>query len=266
MCSSTRPFYPRSGQDSTTLGVRDHGWMTTDPSATTVELPDWGIEPPLSGLGVVWLTALAEVLLAVLGALAASRVLSGEWNVWLAAPVALAAGVVFWLRLLRTGRNALRSAGARALTSTEAPRLTNIAEGLAADLGAPIPELWWVDGAGANALVAWSRGGHVGVTKALVEGCTRTETEAALAACLVRLASGEARRSTFLLGSGVARPAQVGASLDTLTVAVTRYPPGLVRLLEKCEPATGRFASLWLVGTETTHEPAGQRIVALNDL
>ncbi len=90
----------------------------------------------------------------------------------------------------------LRRIGARELQAGEEPRLENLAAGIAADLGIDAPCLYEIPQRWRNALVAWNRqGGVVAVSRGQLDA-TRTQLEAIVAHCLVRLATGEARRAT----------------------------------------------------------------------
>ncbi len=94
---------------------------------------------------------------------------------------------------------------------------------------------------------------------------SRTESEAVAAFCMTRLISGEARRTTYLLGAD-RRPDPVGTSVDGAAAALTRYPPALIAVLEKATPVEGRDAALWMVGTSKTHAPLQDRVSFLADL
>lgn len=164
------------------------------------------------------------------------------------------------------GRAFLRRAGARPPEPSEVTRFANIVEGLAARLRAPVPRLLMCDDAAPNLAAVWARGPAILLTTGAAEQLTRTELEAMAAFALVRLASGEARRSTMLLALPAPRPPVVGSDLDTAAAAVTRYPPALASAIRRSGPRTGRDAALWIVGEPSTHVSAAERIAAIEDL
>lgn len=150
------------------------------------------------------------------------------------------------------------------------PRLVNIVQGLSKDLGLQAPRTFIVNGEGANALVFWHKGGPaLGMTAAVADGFARTELEAVVAHCLIRLdpAAGDLDRMSLSLGGtfGSCRGGVTEAD-DVRAVAVTRYPPALAKSIERCEPATGRFSHLWFVADDATHASSHARVAALQDL
>lgn len=229
-------------------------------------VPDWGAERLPHGTTVLWVSLAGYVAIATLAAAGVARFLTGEWS-WMV-PLAVAIGtlIVGAARILRRGRSALNSFGARLLTEDEAPRFTNIVQGLADDLSVDRPNVWVTEEGGPNAFVAWARGPQLGVTRSLLNDLSRTESEAVAAFCMTRLLSGEARRTTYLLGSEIRKPDLVGAAVDAAAVALTRYPPALIAVLEKAAPVEGRDAALWMVGSPKTHDPLADRVSFLADL
>jgi len=179
----------------------------------------------------------------------------------------------------------IRSVGAQALEDGREPRLANLAAGLARDLDAEPPHLYLVASGGPNALVVRSSGSAVALTQSLLEVYTRTELEAVIAHCLVRLRD---RRRMRRMGLAVAlgrparpplgRPARpfrspalgnpepVGLEDDLAAVSVTGYPPALASAILKAEPAGGRFAPLWFVGTDPSRPAPERRVAELSDL
>ena len=179
----------------------------------------------------------------------------------------------------------IRSVGAQALEDGREPRLANLAAGLARDLDAEPPHLYLVASGGPNALVVRSSGSAVALTQSLLEVYTRTELEAVIAHCLVRLRD---RRRMRRMGLAVAlgrparpplgRPARpfrspalgnpepVGLEDDLAAVSVTGYPPALASAISKAEPAGGRFAPLWFVGTDPSRPAPERRVAELSDL
>ncbi|MDQ3784021.1 MAG: hypothetical protein M3360_03970 [Actinomycetota bacterium] len=183
----------------------------------------------------------------------------------------------------------LRSVGAQALEEGREPRFTNLAAGLARDLGAPPPRLWVIPSGGPNALVVRSSGSAVAIVQSLLDHYTRTELEAVVAHCLVRLgdrrrmrrmalvvAFGPPARSsrslTARLPLGLSRAAAqrslepVGLEDDVATVAVTGYPPALASAISRAEPASGRFAPLWFVAGSPSQLAPERRVAELSDL
>ena len=244
--------------------VSHHVGMSTAPAPREdgSALPDWGAGTVPKPRAVPIMAALVVAILVVSGLLVVA-----------VSPVAgAAAGVVplaaLALRVVTRGRAIIGDAGARPLEPHDAPRFENIAAGLATDLGMSKPSLWIVEEGGPNAFVAWSRGPHIGVTRAVLTDFTRTEVEAIVAHCLVRVASGEARASTMAaalrpLPSGGSR---VGGPLDVASASLTRYPPALASAIGKSMPRAGRFAGAWFSSEAPSHVPPAERIAALDDL
>lgn len=190
-------------------------------------------------------------------------------------------GVAFWgvpglasgLAVLGVSLLVIRTAGsglARELDPRAAvpERLHNLVAGLSADLGSAAPPTFIVNGDGINALVfAWRGAPALGVTEAAARDLARTELEAVVAHCLVRLARASAGRRELALGGIFAACApRVDELVDARAVAVTRYPPALAKAIEKATPATGRFAHLWFVGAGPQHAPVARRVAALGEL
>ncbi len=171
----------------------------------------------------------------------------------------------------------LRSVGAQALEDGREPRFSNLAAGLARDLDAEPPRLWVIPSGGPNALVVRSSGSAVALTQSLLEVYTRTELEAVVAHCLVRLRDRR-RMSRMGLAVALGRPARsfrsptpsslepVGLEDDLAAVSVTGYPPALASAISKAEPASGRFGSLWFVGGAPSQLAPERRVAELADL
>ena len=118
-------------------------------------------------------------------------------------------------------------------------------------------------------MVCRARGDALAVTRALLEGFTRTELEAVVSHCLVRLNSVDLDRASLSvalgpLGSGSIPT--VGDRDDVAAAAVTRYPPALAAAIEKAEPRSGRYAAFWFVASGRSHRSASERAAALRDL
>lgn len=168
-----------------------------------------------------------------------------------------------------TSRRALSSAQAVAIRTTDEPRLTNIASGLARDLGVGVPRLYVVSHTGPNAVIAVAGEPAIGLSPSALTGLNRTELEAVIAHCLIRLNGSGLRRSiaTALLGA-LARPLApvVTPADDARASALTRYPPALASAIGKAAPRSGRYGSLWFVSDEPWHAARGDRVTALEDL
>lgn len=231
------------------------------PAPITSARPDWDVpEPVRAGVGPGLVGPLvAAVLIGVL-----VWALISIW-VGLAVAAVLAVGWILWA--FTRGRAALRAIGAEPLEPESEPRLENLVAGAASDLGTEIPRLWVIPHDRINALVAWSRGGDLAVTEGALRNLPRTELEAVVAHCMVRIASGEARRATFALALGDFGRSlvRVGLALDVRAAALTRYPPALAAALRRCEPIDG-FRPLWLVADGPTHAGREDRAEALLDL
>jgi hypothetical protein len=234
--------------------------MTTEPAPAAARLPDWGA----SGLrgGIADLVAI-EIAVALIAGLVVWLVVEPVVGLGVAGVMIVASQV----RVAGGGKRLLRAAGARPMTRADGVRLPNVTQGLCTDLGIVMPALWIVDTDGPNAAVAWtSGGGHIAVTSALLAGSTRTEMEAVVAFCLARMATGEARRATYLAAMGLPIGDKIGRRYDVAAVAITRYPPALAAVLAKAAPRRDRAARLWMVGDPKTHEPLEERLAELSDL
>lgn len=189
----------------------------------------------------------------------------GTWGIVVGA---LAVGCfVAWV--LDQPRRCLARAGAVPLDGASYPRPHNVVDGLAPRLGIPRPDLYLIDEGGPNALVSSRHGGAIALTRTLVEGFSRTELEAVLAHCLVRLRAGSVQRATTKLAFGpfgrmLIDP--VGASDDVAAAAVTRYPPALISAIEKAQPRANKCAPLWFVPERPAGRDPVERIEALSDL
>lgn len=234
---------------------------------TGSSLPDWGqdrVTVPGAGARAWRLVALfgvLPVLLLFLVPAGVAPLLVGA----LSALYCLA--VAAWVR--SQGSRALRAVGAHPGRPGELARLENLVQGLASDLGIPPPDLLVTDEPGPNAFVA-KRSGHVVVVTAdLARDFSRTELEAVLAHCLVRVASNQVAAAQVGLAMGplgAGLGGLTGGSDDVLTASVTRYPPALASAIERCRPRPGRFAPLWFVAEGPSHAPSEGRISALIDL
>jgi Zn-dependent protease with chaperone function len=225
---------------------------------------DWGIPPagrPGAGTALLLFTVTAALAAGVGVALALLTGLT-PW-------VGLGAGAAAIGYFVTRGRSALRQAGARRTTAAAEPRLASLVEGLAGDLGTKPPQMWIYGGGGPNALACRAGGGAVAVSRSAVEDLTRTELEALVAHCLIRLSARHSQAAAVgSVGSWVAERVGVivGTEDDARTAALTRYPPAIIGAIRKSEPARGRFAPFYFAAEGPSHTPAAERMAALVDL
>ena len=160
----------------------------------------------------------------------------------------------------------LQRIGAVTLTGPLEARLVNLAEGLAAQRGIPVPELRVVPDGAANMLVVGMTPERsvLVVTSGLLESLERIQLEAIVGRGVAEIRQGDLPAGTLAVRS-VGRPAAaldagglraafarpfaglVAAGLasvadpdrdlllDQAGVALTRFPPGLIAALERCE-------------------------------
>ena len=233
-------------------------------------LAEWGPAPPHARTALAPYAALSAVILLV-GALVAFLSVTAGLVL-----ILVAAAAVFLFGRGR-GAAALTEAGARPARIGELPRVRNLVAGLATDLATTPPALWVIEqGAGSpggtretlpNALVAWRGGPVIAVSERLEDMLTRTECEAVLTHCLVRLGSGEAKATTLRVGLGPFAPTgREAAAADLPAVARTRYPPALAHALEKVGPRKGSFAALWFAPEAGGEASPARRAEAVRSL
>ncbi|MFN2588149.1 MAG: hypothetical protein ABR613_08530 [Actinomycetota bacterium] len=219
-------------------------------------------------------TAARERELSLLGLVAAAGIagaaLAGLALGWIgvAAFAAAFAGAIVWT-VSNSGRGMLRRERAVRVRSGTSPRLENMAEGLAEQTGIAAPELWIVDDDAPNALVCFTKRPALAVTRGLVETYTRTELEAVVAHCLVRIARTTTPLARTLLALSYVSPrfgVAVGGADDLAAAAVTRFPPALASAIRKAVPRRGRGAAFWFVADARVHVPRDERVGALLDL
>lgn len=165
-------------------------------------------------------------------------------------------------------RRALGDRSPVPLRAEDAPRLVNVVQGVSADLGLCVPTLWVIEGEGANAVVGRFRGPAVGVTRALLDDYTRTELEAVVAHCLLRLRPPALRREALAAAAGPLGRwlcPLVDARGDAAVAAVTRYPPALASAIRKATPATAGAPFLF-VAPRPWHHDQEQRAEFVADL
>jgi hypothetical protein len=179
-------------------------------------------------------------------------------------------GAVAGVAFRATTRRVLSSVQAVPIRATDEPRLTNIATGLASDLGVRVPRFYRISHPGPNAVIAAAAGEPaIGLSSSALGGLNRTELEAVVAHCLIRLNGPGMRRSIAAAWLGaVARPLTpvVMPADDARAAALTRYPPALVSAIQKAAPRSGRYGSLWFVSDEPWHASPRDRVAALEDL
>jgi hypothetical protein len=216
---------------------------------------------PIGWVWVVLVTAVPAALVAVLALLVAGAMAAGL------AIVLYAVCLVVWVAA--QGRLALRSVTARRLGPGPAPRLENLVVGLSSDLGVAPPEVWTTERVGPNAMVALAAKPVLAVSSHALKALTRTELEAIVTHCLLRMDRRRLWRGSLAAALGPAAgpiAPHTGPTEDALTVAETRYPPALVSVLAKADPIEGRFAVLWFAGKGHHHASTEARIAALNEL
>lgn len=229
--------------------------------------PDWeGPQPVYRASEKVALLAL--ILVPALLVALVLAVLTGWW--WLALLL-----VVLWvLKTIADGWSRdplmLKRIGARPLPADAAPRLHNIVSGLAGDLGVAAPALHVIPDGGPNAFVRrGGAGGVLAVTRSLVDGYTRTEQEAVVAHCLLRILRDDFVYSNLAarwsdLGAGLAP--RVGIAGDVQAAGLTRYPPALASALEKADPSVKRYTPLWFAAKSPSHDDTNDRAAAVAGL
>lgn len=230
-------------------------------------VPDWDAAPPsypaASKVALAALIAIPALLVALVLA-----VLTGWW--WLA----LVLLVAWAFKTASDGWSRdplmLKMIGARPLRADEAPRLRNIVSGISGDLGVAVPDIYLIPDGGPNAFIRrGGRAGIFGVTQSLLDSYTRTEQEAVVAHCLLRM-----HRPDFLYSNLAARWSDLGAGLaprvgtadDVRAVALTRYPPALASALEKADARVKRYTPLWFAAVAPSHDDTHRRAAALVDL
>lgn len=227
----------------------------------------WEVAPPSYPAATKAALAALIAIPALLVALVLA-VLTGWW--WLALVLLVGWGLKTAIDGWSRDPLMLKMIGARPLRTEESPRLRNIVVGLAGDLAVAAPDIYLIPKGGPNAFIR--RGGRAGlfaVTQSLVESYTRTEQEAVVAHCLLRM-----HRQDFLYANLAARWSDLGAGLaprvgtadDVRAAALTRYPPALASALEKADPKVKRYAPLWFAAVAPSHDDTHERAAAVADL
>jgi Zn-dependent protease with chaperone function len=228
--------------------------------AASSRTAEWST-PVRGGLPPVPLVAAAAAVAAAIGAVVARGPAAGIVAAALVGGLALA-----WERA--QGRLALRFFRARRLRAGEHPRVANLLEGVAFDTGIQVPRVYVIDAAGPNALACRAGGPAVALSAPLLESYTRTELEAVIAHCMVRVRDGGTRGAARWCAFGSLGGAGIvaGVAEDAAAAEVTRYPPALASAISKAEPRRGRFSSLFLVADHPSHEARELRLRALAEL
>lgn len=240
--------------------------MSTE-AAVAPDLPDWEYD----GAGSAQLRDRSRSRLAIIAAVAVAGAI-GFWfllgPIGVAAFAALFGGAIVWIAS-NSGRGMLRRERAARVKSGRSPRLENIVAGLAQKTRLPAPELYVIEDPAPNALVCFTRRPAIAVTSGLVDDFTRTELEAVIAHCFVRLAATSTPVARTMLALSYVSPAfgvPVGDVDDVRAAAITRYPPALASAVTKASPRSGRGAAFWFVADDAMHVPAAERSKALLDL
>ncbi|MDQ3951862.1 MAG: hypothetical protein M3279_02685 [Actinomycetota bacterium] len=239
--------------------------MTSATAPSRVRLPDWDYDDPRGGRGRTRSMVAVVAAAGIAGAIASWLVLG---PIGIAAFAALFAGAIVWTAS-NSGRGMLRRERAVRVKPGGSPRLENIVTGLAERTGLPAPELWSIEDPSPNALVCFTRRPAIAMTSGLVEGYTRTELEAVVAHCFVRLAATSTPLARTMLALSYVSPAfgvRVGDVDDVRAAAITRYPPALASAVTKAAPRRGRGAAFWFVADDAMHVPPAERSKALLDL
>jgi hypothetical protein len=162
--------------------------------------------------------------------------------------------------------------GAVPATGDNAAGFHNLAEGLSATAGVPLPSLFLIETPSVNLLVVGTDSDHASIvaTSGLLAQLSRVELEAVVARAFVLLRQGEVYSDTMGLRLERAPMTRLFASalghrsrsddadrdvlLDRAAVMLTRYPPGLIGALGVCERVGAMVSSgspslrcLWLV-------------------
>jgi hypothetical protein len=165
-----------------------------------------------AGLPLIAAAAGAAVVWALLGPVPALLAVGG-----------VGAGFALWWG--SQGSRMLRRLRARPARDA---RLMNLVAGLAGKLGRPIPDVFEADAPPNAFAVPHSKRGAIVVSDSLLESATRTELEAVVAACLVRLDDPSFRRVRWIAlvgrggpGDGI-RPRRGGRGRDPLSARARR--------------------------------------------
>jgi Zn-dependent protease with chaperone function len=223
---------------------------------------------PLALAGLI-ITAVLTVVVGVIG-LIVGLVITGV-------------AVVVRMRTFAAGIDAaiIGHLGATPADGPEAAGLRNLAEGLSATAGVPLPELLILDTPSVNLLVVGTDAEHAAIiaTSGLLAQLSRVELEGAVARAFVQLRQGDVFSATMGIRLEAAPATRIFASmlghrsnledpdrdvlLDRSAVMLTRYPPGLVGALGVClrvgsmvSAGSPSLRRLWLVDPLTADADA----------
>ena len=231
--------------------------------------------PHMSDQTLRLLRSPVAALAVVTGVIVAAVVVAIGAPVWMAVPVAVVvstAGVALVDR--RTLEAVEAGLGGRLATGEEFPRYHNIVDGLCLSHGIARPDLQVLDSPSVNAAVAADgRSSVLLVTTGALEVLGAVELEGLLAHALTKAAFWGR------LPGGAGLPARIDdadtyLAADAAGVALTRYPPGLVRALTAADVSGSRVdaapttAHLWLVRpgiSASAHPTIDLRVAALGE-
>lgn len=260
----------------------------------------WGLQDQIGAnkRRAILLVAAFVALVIVAGWVASLAIPYGATGVGVAVGVAAGASVGAWWK---SDAIVLALSHARPAAEADHARLHNLVEGLCIAGGLPKPRLSVVPDDAPNAFATGRSPRHatIAVTTGLLEKLNRVELEGVLAHELSHIKNYDTRPSTLavtlvgLLTAGRLTPFAVSRRRELLadlgSVALTRYPPGLISALETLRDdttvvhaAARATAHLWIespapgAGSDggmtrrhrrlDTHPPLEERIAALREL
>jgi hypothetical protein len=241
------------------------------------------LSPPRTKVFVA--AALVPVICLGLIATAVLVVLLGPIGI---VPGLIGTGAVCWFRAkaFTSGieDQVLASLGAVPAEGDAHARLLNLAEGLSATCGVPVPGLFVLDDRAANMMVIGStpEQSAIVVTSGLLDALDRIQLEGVVGRAFAQLRQGDLPAATLAVratdspivralgGSGVGTLSSPERDilLDRAGVGLTRYPPGLLAALVECERVGTQLAKsdpgtahLWMAdpgpaGTHTAERAA----------
>jgi len=171
--------------------------------------------------------------------------------------------------------------GAAPADGPEAAGLRNLAEGLSATAGVPLPGLFVLDTPSVNLLVVGTGSEHAAIvaTSGMLSQLSRVELEGVVARAFVQLRQGDVFAATMSVRLESAPATRFFAALlghrsnlndsdrdvlvDRAAVMLTRYPPGLIGALGAClrvgamvSAGSPSLRRLWLVDPITVDTDA----------
>jgi len=188
------------------------------------------------------------------------------------------AAVVLRIRTFGSGVDdaILGQLGVRNADDPESAGLRNLAEGLSATAGVPLPSLYVLETPSVNLLVVGTDAEHASIvaTSGLLAQLSRVELEGVVARAFVQLKQGDVYSVTMGLRLERSPMTRLFASmlghqadrddpdrdvlLDRAAVMLTRYPPGLLGALTVCSrvgsmvsAGSPSLRTLWLVDPTT---------------